>query len=189
MSPSYIENPQRVMRCGFLGGDADRARTDDLLRDRHFHEICAIVRGCAPGRADVAVMRGCPDLLVCHMCASVRRRGGHLVSNLVSESPDQRFSRTQAASLSKSRSRGTLRAASSALLATESTFSNRFKNSRPSTNSLGSCSIFRVRFRIDPTLAATAGIAPASPWARTASIAAHFVLRPARASTKNGTSR
>ena len=28
------KNPQRVMRCGFLGGDADRARTDDLLRDR-----------------------------------------------------------------------------------------------------------------------------------------------------------
>ena len=76
---------RNVLRGAGLSGDADRARTDDLLRDRHFRSMCAVVRRCAPGRADVAVMRGCPDLLVCHLCAQVRRRGCELVSNLVSK--------------------------------------------------------------------------------------------------------
>src|ERR1022692_3584006 len=83
-----MKTRRTIVLCGFSNGDADRARTDDLLRDRHFRSMCAIVRGCAPGRADVAFMRGCPDSLVCHMCASVRRRGGHLVSNLVSRKTD-----------------------------------------------------------------------------------------------------
>ena len=79
------ENPQSIVRCGFSSGDADRARTDDLLRDRHFHQIYAAVRICAPACADVAFMRGCPDFFVCQVCAYVRRRGRDLVSNLVSE--------------------------------------------------------------------------------------------------------
>jgi len=85
LNAAKYKKTRNALRAADLSGDADRARTDDLLRDRQFRSVCAVVRGCAPGRADVTFTRGCTDLLVCHLCAHVRCRRCDLVSNLVSK--------------------------------------------------------------------------------------------------------